>query len=46
MIAGSRLPGGRRIDADRHMLSLHAPEDLGLEAYRDLPTDRGTPVRA
>lgn len=44
MIAGSRLAGGRRIDADRHMLALHAPEDLGLEAYRDRPPDNAPAV--
>lgn len=39
MVFGSRFAGGRRVDADRHMLTLHAPEDLGLEAYRRLPAD-------
>jgi Na+(H+)/acetate symporter ActP len=41
MIGGSRLPGGRRIDAEKHMLALHAPEGLGLDAYRER-TDRLT----
>jgi cation/acetate symporter len=35
MLGGSRLPGGRRIDAEKHMLALHAPEGLGLAAYRE-----------
>jgi cation/acetate symporter len=35
MLAGSRLPGSRRIDAEKHMLALHAPEGLGLDAYRE-----------
>jgi Na+(H+)/acetate symporter ActP len=44
MILGSLLAGGRRVDADRHMLALHAPEDLGLEAYRPAPAAPGDAV--
>jgi Na+(H+)/acetate symporter ActP len=34
MVLGSLFAGGRKIDADRHLLALHAPEGLGLDAYR------------
>jgi Na+(H+)/acetate symporter ActP len=35
MVLVSRFAGGRRVDATRHLLTLHAPEDLGLETYRE-----------
>jgi Na+(H+)/acetate symporter ActP len=35
MVLVSRFAGGRRVDATRHLLTLHAPEDLGLERYRE-----------
>jgi len=43
MVLGSRFAGGRRVDADRHLLALHAPEGLGLDAYR-APEPEPVPV--
>jgi Na+(H+)/acetate symporter ActP len=43
MVVGSLFAGGRKIDADRHLLALHAPEGLGLDAYRS-PAPEPEPV--
>jgi Na+(H+)/acetate symporter ActP len=47
MVLVSRFAGGRRVDATRHLLTLHAPEDLGLERYRErAPEAEPLPVPA
>jgi hypothetical protein len=43
MVLGSLFAGGRTIDADRHLLALHAPEGLDLDAYRS-PAPEPEPV--